>query len=328
MHKKGPMEKILTLIEKDLKRLELAIDTLNETKVKVITNIIDHIIKSGGKRIRPILLILTSKLCGYKGKRHIKYAAVIEFIHTATLLHDDVIDNAQLRRGSSTANILWGNQASVLVGDFLYSKSFELMSKEGNMDIIKTVSNATTILSEGEILELIKTSDTNLTEEEYFEIINKKTAILFSAACEIGGILGDISKAKIRRLSDYGKYLGIAFQLVDDLLDYVGEKDTFGKQVGTDLKEGKVTLPLIYTLKHASEKDSSLIKENLYKREITSKDFKTVKNIVEKYGGFQYTHNVTKIYIEKARKCLEGFGPSNYKDALLSLTDMMLTRKV
>jgi len=328
MNKKGPMERIFTLIEKDLKKLDLAIDTLSETKVKVITNIIEHIIKSGGKRIRPILVILTSKLCGYKGKRHIIYGAVIEFIHTATLLHDDVIDNAELRRGSSTANILWGNQASVLVGDFLYSKSFELMSKEGNMDIIKTVSNATTILSEGEILELIKTSDTNLTEEEYFEIINKKTAILFSTACEIGGILGKATRNNIRQLRDYGKYLGIAFQLVDDLLDYVGEKDTFGKQVGTDLKEGKVTLPLIYTLKHGSEKDASLIKEILLKREITSEDFKTVKDIVEKYGGFQYTYDITKTYIDKARKCLEEFRPSQYKDALLSLTNMMLTRKV
>ncbi|HOJ42621.1 MAG TPA: polyprenyl synthetase family protein [Syntrophorhabdaceae bacterium] len=328
MHKKEPMENILNLIEGDLKKLEVAIDTLNETKVKIITKIIDHIIKSGGKRIRPILVILTSKLCGYKGERHIKYAAVIEFIHTATLLHDDVIDNAELRRGSSTANILWGNQASVLVGDFLYSNSFELMSKEGNMDIIKTVSNATTILSEGEILELIKTSDVNLTEEEYFEIIEKKTAILFSAACKIGGILGKETRTKIKRLGDYGRYLGIAFQLVDDLLDYMGEKDTFGKQLGTDLKEGKVTLPLIYTLRHANEKDASTVKEKLLKREITTEDFKIVKDIVERYGGFKYTYNTTKAYIDRARKCLDGFRSSKYKDALISLTDMMLTRRV
>lgn len=328
MHKKGPMDKILDLIEKDLKKLEFAIDNIYKTDVKIIKKITDHIIKSGGKRIRPILVILTSKLCGYRGERHIRYAAVIEFIHTATLLHDDVIDNAELRRGSSTANILWGNQASVLAGDFLYSKSFELMSKEGNMDIIKTVSSATTILSEGEILELIKTSDINLTEEEYFDIINKKTAILFSVACEIGGILGKTTEKKVRQLSDFGKYLGIAFQLIDDLLDYKGEKETFGKQLGTDLKEGKVTLPLIHALKHGSDEDFALIKEKLQKREIDKDDFNTVKTIVERYGGFDYTYNTTKLYIDKARKCLDGFGSSKYKDALLSLTDMMLTRRV
>ncbi len=322
------MEKILKLIEKDLKKLEYAIDSLDSTDVKIIKKMVNHIIKSGGKRVRPILVILTSKLCGFKGQKHIKYAAVIEFIHTATLLHDDVVDNAEMRRGSSTVNTLWGNEASVLVGDFLYSKSFELMSKDGNKKIIEAVSRATTILSEGEILELLKTSDPDTTEDEYFEIVNKKTAILFSVACEIGAILAKVDNRKKQLLKEYGKNLGIAFQLVDDLLDYTAHDNKFGKQIGTDLKEGKVTLPLIHTLRSAHESEKELIKERLTERAVSTSDFEKIKGIIEKCGGFEYTYNTTKGYIDDARRCLDGFPPSRYKDALLSLTDMMLTRKV
>ncbi|MCX8111235.1 MAG: polyprenyl synthetase family protein [Syntrophorhabdaceae bacterium] len=322
------MEKILKLIEKDLKKLEHAIDSLDSTDVKIIKKMVNHIIKSGGKRIRPILVILTSKLCGFKGQKHIKYAAVIEFIHTATLLHDDVVDNAEVRRGSSTVNSLWGNEASVLVGDFLYSKSFELMSKDGNSKIIEAVSRATTILSEGEILELLKTSDPHTTEDEYFEIINKKTAILFSVACEIGAILARTDSKRKQLLKEYGKNLGIAFQLVDDLLDYTSYDDKFGKQIGTDLREGKVTLPLIHTLKYADEKEKEFIKEKLKQRSASTADFEKIKGIIEKYKGFEYTYDTTKRYIDKARGCLKGFGVSRYRDALLYLTDMMLTRKV
>lgn len=320
------MEKILKLIEKDFNKLELAIDSLDSTDVKIIKKIVNHIIKSGGKRVRPILVILTSKLCGFKGQRHIKYAAVIEFIHTATLLHDDVIDNAELRRGSSTVNTLWGNEASVLVGDFLYSKSFELMSKDGNSRIIEAVSRATTILSEGEILELLKTSDPNTTEDEYFEIVYKKTAILFSAACEIGAILARADTRKKQLLKEYGKNLGVAFQLVDDLLDYTSYDNKLGKQIGTDLKEGKVTLPLIHTLRSADAAEKELIKEKLAERSMSPSDFEKIKGIMEKYGSFEYTYNTTRQYIDEAKRCLDAFGSSRYKDALLSLTDMMLTR--
>ncbi|MBP8626128.1 MAG: polyprenyl synthetase family protein [Syntrophorhabdaceae bacterium] len=320
------MEKILKLIEKDFNKLELAIDSLDSTDVKIIKKIVNHIIKSGGKRVRPILVILTSKLCGFKGQRHIKYAAVIEFIHTATLLHDDVIDNAELRRGSSTVNTLWGNEASVLVGDFLYSKSFELMSKDGNSRIIEAVSRATTILSEGEILELLKTSDPDTTEDEYFEIVYKKTAILFSAACEIGAILARADTRKKQLLKEYGKNLGVAFQLVDDLLDYTSYDNKLGKQIGTDLKEGKVTLPLIHTLRSADAAEKELIKEKLAERSMSPSDFEKIKGIMEKYGSFEYTYNTTRQYIDEAKRCLDAFGSSRYKDALLSLTDMMLTR--
>ena len=245
------MTDFMKLVEKDLNKLELSIDRLITTKIGFIKEIVNYIIKSGGKRVRPILVILSAKLCGYRGEKHIPFAAIIEFIHTATLLHDDVVDNAKTRRGVSTVNTVWGNEPSVLVGDFLYSKSFELMSNEGNPEILKIISQATTALSEGEILEIIKTADIDTTEKDYFEIIGNKTAVLFSAACEIGAILGKVTTKQRNALKNFGYKLGIAFQLRDDILDYTSYDDVLGKRVGTDLKEGKITLPFIHALKSA-----------------------------------------------------------------------------
>lgn len=322
------MESPVRLIEEDLKTLESSIQELIATRVSFIKEIVNYIIKSGGKRVRPILVILTAKLCGYKNEKHISYAAIIEFIHTATLLHDDVVDNAQTRRGSSTANIVWGNEPSVLVGDFLYSKSFELMAEDGNHEILKTISKATTALSEGEILELLKTSDIDTREEEYFEIIGNKTAVLFSAACEIGAILGNIDKEKRLSLKNFGYNLGIAFQLTDDILDYISYDNILGKHVGTDLKEGKVTLPLIHALKSTNEKEKTSIKKVLEKNNVTIKDFERVRNIILKHGGTEYASTIAKQYIDTTKKFLNIFQPSPYKNALLSLADYMLKREM
>ena len=322
------MESPVRLIEEDLKTLESSIQKLIATRVSFIKEIVNYIIKSGGKRVRPILVILTAKLCGYKNEKHISYAAIIEFIHTATLLHDDVVDNAQTRRGSSTANIVWGNEPSVLVGDFLYSKSFELMAEDGNHEILKTISKATTALSEGEILELLKTSDIDTREEEYFEIIGNKTAVLFSAACEIGAILGNIDKEKRLSLKNFGYNLGIAFQLTDDILDYISYDNILGKHVGTDLKEGKVTLPLIHALKSTNEKEKAFIKKVLEKNNVTIKDFERVRNIILKHGGTEYASTIAKQYIDTTKKFLNIFQPSPYKNALLSLADYMLKREM
>jgi len=322
------MESPVRLIEEDLKTLESSIQKLIATRVSFIKEIVNYIIKSGGKRVRPILVILTAKLCGYKNEKHISYAAIIEFIHTATLLHDDVVDNAQTRRGSSTVNTVWGNEPSVLVGDFLYSKSFELMAEDGNHEILKTISKATTALSEGEILELLKTSDIDTREEEYFEIIGNKTAVLFSAACEIGAILGNIDKEKRLSLKNFGYNLGIAFQLTDDILDYISYDNILGKHVGTDLKEGKVTLPLIHTLKSTNEKEKTSIKKVLEKNNVTIKDFERVRNIILKHGGTEYASTIAKQYIDTTKKFLNIFQPSPYKNALLSLADYMLKREM
>lgn len=321
------MEQILKLIETDLSKLERSIEELVTTRVSFITNIIHHIIKSGGKRVRPILVMLTSRLCGYDGERHIPYAAIVEFIHTATLLHDDVVDNAVTRRGSSSANTIWGNEASVLVGDFLYAKSFELMAEEGNQEITRIMAVTTKALSEGEILELIKTSDIDTTEEEYYEIIGNKTAVLFAVACEIGAILSGISSNKRDALRDFGYNLGMAFQLQDDVLDYTSHDKILGKQVGTDLKEGKVTLPLIHMLRQVKENEKKSVERILDKSNVTVKDFEKIRNLIDKYGGIAYTMDTTRRFTEKAKKGLDVFGASPYKDALLSLTYYMLSRK-
>jgi octaprenyl-diphosphate synthase len=321
------MEKVMKLIEQDLAKLELSIQRLVTTRVSFIKEIVTYIIKAGGKRVRPILLILSARLSGYEADLHISYAAIIEFIHTATLLHDDVVDNAKTRRGNSTVNTVWGNEPSVLVGDFLYSKSFELMAEDGNHEVLRTISKATTALSEGEILELLKTSDAETTEEEYFEVIGNKTAVLFSAACEIGALLGQTSSEKREALRRFGYDLGIAFQLKDDILDYTSYDAILGKNVGTDLKEGKVTLPLIHALESANERDRTFARKVLDKPNMTQRDFERVRKIILKHGGIEYTASMTTKHIDAAKACLQVFGPSPYKDALLTLANQMLKRE-
>jgi octaprenyl-diphosphate synthase len=322
------MEDVLSLIGKDLTNLELSIQKLITTKVAFIKEIVNYIIRSGGKRVRPVLVILTSKLCGYQEDLHIPYAAIIEFIHTATLLHDDVVDNAKTRRGSSTVNTVWGNEPSVLVGDFLYSKSFELMAEDGNPEILKIISRATTALSEGEMLEVIQTADIDTTAEEYFEVIGNKTAVLLSAASEVGAILGRTDEARRLALRKFGYDLGVAFQLKDDILDYMSFDNVLGKQVGTDLKEGKITLPLIYTLRQATDRERSSIKRIVEKNNLTRRDFERVRNIILKHGGIEYTSAVMSQYTESAKGSLSTFEPSPYKSALLALTDYMLKREM
>ncbi|MCX8022849.1 MAG: polyprenyl synthetase family protein [Syntrophorhabdaceae bacterium] len=321
------MEKVLKFVEEDLKRLEESIEKLVTTRVGFIKEIVNYIIKAGGKRIRPILVILCSKMCGYKGEKYITYAAIVEFIHTATLLHDDVVDNAKTRRGTSTANTIWGNEASVLVGDFLYAKSFELMGEEDNLEIVKVMARTTKLLSEGEILELVKTSDITTKEEEYFEIIGNKTAILFSAACEIGSILGKADPDTRGFLKDFGYNLGMAFQLTDDILDYTSYDEVFGKKIGTDLKEGKVTLPLIHAIGQATEKEKKLIERLLNKGNITAKEFSKAFDLISKYGGIEYTSEKARIFTEKAKTSIMQFPPSPYREALLSIPEHILSRR-
>lgn len=322
------MEEVLSLISKDLQSLEVSIQELISTKVSFIKEIVNYIIRSGGKRIRPILVILASKLCGYQGDLHISYAAILEFIHTATLLHDDVVDNAKTRRGASSVNMVWGNEPSVLVGDFLYTKSFELMAEDGNPEILRAISKATTALSEGEILEILRTSDIDTTADEYFEVIGNKTAALFSAACEVGAILGKTDSSKRLALKKYGYDLGVAFQLKDDILDYMSFDNVLGKQVGTDLKEGKVTLPLIYALKQTTKRERSALKKIIEKTTFVEKDFERVRNLILKYGGIEYTSAVMTQYTESAKGYLGIIEPSEYRAALFVLTDYMLKREM
>ena len=273
------------------------------------------------------MLLLAARLCGYTGDRHVPLASVVEFIHTATLLHDDVVDNANLRRGLASANTLWGNEASVLVGDFLFSKSFSLMVENGDLKILKILSNATTLIAEGEVLQLVCTSDLDITEERYIEVVTCKTAILLSAACQAGAVLGNASPVGELALKEYGLKLGIAFQLMDDTLDYVSSEEQFGKPTGHDLEEGKITLPLIHALRHCTADERGMIADVVDKDLLDDGDLASVFSLVTTYGGIDYTVERARKYIDEGKAHLDVFEDSPGKQALLSLADYIVTRK-
>lgn len=320
------MEAVFALIGEDLKNVELQFKKDLHSDVPLIQKVSEYVISSGGKRIRPMLLILSAYLSGYRGDRHVPIASVIEFIHTATLLHDDVVDNANLRRGLASANSLWGNQASVLVGDFLYCKSFALMVADGDLNILKLLANATTVLAEGEVLQLIYTKNPDITEEQYIDVVRCKTAILLAAACQAGAIMGGVSPEHEAALREFGMELGIAFQMVDDSLDYSASEEQFGKSIGHDLEEGKITLPLIQALKKCTVDERKQIADVIKKDNIGKDDFKTVFELVGKYGGLDYSLEMAKKYSDRSKKCLDIFENSPEKDALLKLADYIVTR--
>jgi len=320
------MESVLALIGEDLKNVELQFKKDLQSDVPLIRKVGEYVLSSGGKRIRPALLLLSANLCGYRGDRRVPLASVIEFIHTATLLHDDVVDNANLRRGLASANTLWGNEASVLVGDFLFSKSFSLMVRDGDLAVLKVLSNATTIIAEGEVLQLVCMSDLDITEERYIEVVKCKTAILLSAACQAGAILGGTSPASEVALRDFGMELGIAFQLIDDTLDYIASEAQFGKSIGHDLEEGKITLPLIHTLRQCTTDERAQIADIIDKDLLDKDDFDSVFGLVGKYGGIDYSLATAKGYIDRSKMRLDMFEDSPGKRALLNLADYVVTR--
>jgi len=274
------------------------------------------------------LLLLSSRLCGYGGNLHIQMASLIEFIHTATLLHDDVVDRAELRRGIKSANTIWGDEACVLVGDFLFTKSFSLMVNAGNWKILQVVSEATTLMAEGELAELIKTNDVDLQEEDYLSIIRRKTAYLISAATQIGAILAGISHEKEGAMAEFGMDLGIAFQLIDDLLDYTSKEEEFGKKIGIDLQEGKITLPLILALTRCTEAERMSIRKKVETRPLTKEAFFEVVKIIERYRGIEDTRGRAQGYVDRAKERLNLFPPSKEREALDAMADYILERKL
>jgi octaprenyl-diphosphate synthase len=296
--------------------------------VPIITDIGEYLRRSGGKRFRAKLLLLASRLCGYDGTLHVQMASLIEFVHTATLLHDDVVDRAQLRRGIKSANTIWGDQACVLVGDFLFTKSFSLMVNTGNWKILQIVSEATTLMAEGELAELIKTNDVDLREEDYLSIIRRKTAYLISAATQIGAILAGISNEKEKALAEFGMGLGIAFQLIDDLLDYTSREEEFGKKIGIDLQEGKITLPLILALTRCTEAERMSIRNKVESRPLTERAFFEVVKIINRYGGIEDTRARAQGYVDRAKERLNLFPPSIERKALDAMADYILERKL
>jgi len=320
------MQAALNIIGEDLRNVELQFRKDLESDVPLIRKVGEYVLSSGGKRVRPALLLLAARLCCYEGNQAVPLASVIEFIHTATLLHDDVVDSATLRRGLASANTLWGNEASVLVGDFLFSKSFSLMVTVGSMDILRILSGATTIIAEGEVMQLLCTGEIDLSEDQYIKVVRSKTAILMSAACEAGAVLGATSADMQKALSDFGMNLGIAFQLMDDTLDYIATEEEFGKCIGHDLEEGKITLPLIHTLRHCSVEERQAISAVIEKDEMSLDDFRDVSGLVKRYGGIEYTVVLARRYIEACTADLQCFGPSPVREAMLDLATYVVTR--
>ncbi|HKJ29258.1 MAG TPA: polyprenyl synthetase family protein, partial [Desulfuromonadales bacterium] len=295
------MNFVLNLLNDEILRVEEQFRKDLESRVPLIRKVGEYVLASGGKRVRPMMLLLSAKLAGYQGESHVGLASVVEFIHTATLLHDDVVDSAVLRRGQDSANAVWGNEASVLVGDFLFAKSFSIMVREGNLEILKTLSDATTQMAEGEVLQLISTCDVELDEERYIEVVRNKTAVLLSAASRCGALLGACPPEQEEALSAYGMDLGIAFQFMDDALDYVADQDAFGKECGHDLLEGKVTLPLIHTLKRCNAEERKRIAGIIEQETLPEEDLKYIVGLIHSYDGIDYTRDRAKLLIESAK---------------------------
>ncbi|KAA1171679.1 octaprenyl diphosphate synthase [Marinobacter salinexigens] len=318
------VQRINETVADDFSRVNDLILKRLASDVPLVEKIAEYIIESGGKRLRPLLVLLSSKALGYDKDDHLKLAAVIEFLHTATLLHDDVVDTSDMRRGRSTANARWGNAPSVLVGDFLYARAFEMMVELKSLEIMDVLSHATAVIAEGEVMQLMNIKNPDLTEEQYMKVIHNKTAMLFEAASHTGALLSGASAAQETALRDYGKHLGLAFQLVDDVLDYRGDAEAMGKNVGDDLAEGKTTLPLIHAMANASEEDSQLVRQAIRKGGLD--DMPRILSIVESSGALEYTMQRAREEAHKAAACLENLTDSEHKEALKLLTQVAVAR--
>jgi len=297
------------------------------SEINLIHKMTEYHIKSGGKRIRPLLTLASAKLCGYKdGNRDINLAACIELIHNATLLHDDVIDNSDLRRGIKTANSIWGNQSSILVGDYLFSRCFEMMVEDGSQEILKLLSSTSSRIAQGEVLQLEHRGEVDLLEETYFNIINMKTAALFSAATKVGACLGNKSKKEKDALQSYGKNLGLAFQIADDALDYFSSKKIFGKEIGKDFYEGKTTLPLIIIFQRGNDEERSFLKKIFKKKKRIEDDFKKTLTLINKYNAVQTSFKRAEYFVNVSYDALGVFQNSEEKTVLQNLTEFSLNR--
>lgn len=324
-------QKILTTLEPDLKKVDEIILEFAVGKSPLIQEISHHLIASGGKRVRPILLILAAQLCGTKsGHVHYNLAAAVELIHSATLLHDDVVDVSEVRRGKKTANALWDNKASILVGDYLFSIAFQLMVRAQDFRVLDLLAKASSIMADGEVMQLQNSSDVKLSKEKYLEIIFGKTAVLFSAACECGALINKRHDAEITALGNFGKNLGIIFQIADDILDYSSHKKILGKDIGNDFFEGKVTLPIILTYENADESEKKLILELFEKNLLSSQknqiDFDRILALIKKHDGLQATKRIALEYRDLALKDLEIFPESQARHDLATILDYSLAR--
>ena len=323
---KNPLEIFNKWLESDILKINKLISENLSGSVSLVSQVSNHIINSGGKRIRPLLTVACSKLCNYTGSRHIELASVIEFIHTATLLHDDVVDNSKKRRGKSSANFVWDNKSSILVGDYLLSKAFRMLINDGSMKCLDIISKASVKISHGEVKQLISIKNLHTSETEYLDIINHKTAVLFSAACQIGGEVSEINSEKKKCLAEFGTYLGMAYQIIDDTLDYFSEFRLSGKDPGNDLKEGKMSLPLIICFKRCNNKEKRLVEFIITKDIVNRKDFNRIVVLMKKYNVKDDCIKKAMHFSIMAKDSLGTFSDSQEKKILLNLTDFLTQR--
>jgi octaprenyl-diphosphate synthase len=324
--KKSSLDALKSYVADDLKAVNQLILRRMDSQVDLVPQLAGHIIVAGGKRLRPLLTLGAAKLCQYTGDRHISLATCVEFIHTATLLHDDVVDESHLRRGQETANALFGNQASVLVGDFLFSRSFEIMIEDGSLDVLRILSHASSIIAEGEVLQLMTTNDTQTSEDTYLEVIKAKTAQLFAAACRIGAVVSDRPRIEEEALESYGMNLGIAFQLIDDVLDYSAKQATLGKSIGDDFKEGKISLPVILAFRRGDELEREFWHRTLEKLDQNEDDFAHALHLMEKHGALKDSVERARHYGAIARDSLGIFKDGPIKVIFGDLIDFCIER--
>jgi octaprenyl-diphosphate synthase len=317
---------LLTIVGDDMKAVNHIILDKAVSDVDLIPKLAHHLIESGGKRLRPMLTIAAARLCGYQGSGHVRLAAAVEFMHTATLLHDDVVDESDFRRGKKSARMVWGNQASVLVGDFLLGQAFRMMVEVGSLAALKILSNAAAIIAEGEVMQLAAANDTATTEDEYLAIITAKTAALFSAATEVGAAIANRPAAEQAALRSYGRNLGIAFQLVDDALDYGGDSARLGKSVGDDFREGKITLPVILCFRRGTEQERGFWKRTLCEGRIEDSDFEQAARLMKKHSAIEATLERARHYGEIARDALAIFPSGTHTHALANVIGFCVTR--
>ncbi|MBI5025378.1 MAG: polyprenyl synthetase family protein [Nitrospirae bacterium] len=321
------IQEIWDFYQKDLKEVEDRIKNNLKAHVPAISAVGNYLLQGGGKRIRPLLLILSSRLSGYKGEKEIILAGIIESIHTASLLHDDVVDGAKMRRGRASAHSIWGNQVVILVGDFLYSNALMLAVSMKNQKIMDALSWATTRMTEGELFQLDKIADSDISEEDYIRIIRDKTAMLMSAACKVGAILGEAGQVKEDALGSFGLKVGLAFQMVDDILDYMADRKALGKNLGKDLEEGKITLPIIYLLKQVNKEEVNRIKRIINSKTTSRKDLDYIADLLNKYGSISRSYAKAQQLVNEAKTELDVFKDSDEKTALLAIADYSLRRK-
>ena len=323
---RASLDPLVALVQADMDRVNEAILARAQSHVALIPELAGHLINSGGKRIRPMLTLAAARMCSYRGEHHLKLATAVEFMHTATLLHDDVVDESDLRRGKEAARVIWGNQASVLVGDYLLGQAFKMMVETGSLEALRILANAAAVIAEGEVLQLSVSQDTSTTEDAYLQVIGAKTAALFSAAAEVGAVVAARPREEQAALESYGRNLGIAFQLIDDALDYSGSQEKLGKGVGDDFRERKITLPVVLSYRRGSKEERSFWKRTLEDGDQTDDDLTYAKKLMERHGALADTVDRANHYGDIARDALAIFPDTDWKAALLEAVDFCVAR--